>query len=198
MNKNKPSLWQKLRRDERGVSVVEFAFAGPIFLSLLMGVLDFGYALYVKAVLQGAVEEAGRGASLENTTAAAIDAKVADLTRDINNSGTRATSRLYYEDYVDVEKPEEFTDTNSNGIRNAGECFVDRNGNAVWDSNVGLSGRGGAQDVVVYSVTFQYQRIFPLWSMLGQSQTQTLTARTHLRNQPFSAQAARTGVQICT
>ena len=51
--------------------------------------------------------------------------------------------------------------------------------------------------MVSISAEVTYRRIFPLWSLLDQSQNYTIAARTYLRNQPFSAQAARVGVRIC-
>ncbi len=191
-------LFSPLRRNQDGVAAVEFALIAPTFMLLLMGTFDIGYAGYIKYVLQGALEDAGRSASLETTSTTTLDTKVRDTVKTLNNAGTLSVSRQYYERYTDVKTPEEFTDANANGIRDAGECFIDRNGNSTWDADVGLNGRGGAQDVVVYKATFKYNRIFPLWKMLGQAETQDIIAQTYLRNQPFSAQAARIGVKICT
>lgn len=183
---------------ERGIAATEFALIAPTFVLMLMGVFDLAYGMYVKGVLQGAVEAAGRNASLENTTTASIDTKVRVTIGNLNRTGTLSVGRLYYEKYSEIAVPEDFTDSNTNSVRDDGECFIDRNGNAEWDEDVGLSGRGGAQDVVVYNASFTYDRLFPLYSIMGQSGTQVITAKTFLRNQPFSAQAARTGVTICT
>lgn len=188
---------QRLAREKRGMALVEFALIAPTFMLLLMGVFDIGYGMYAKAILEGAVESAGRSASLENTTNAAIDDKVRAQITALNRSGNLQFTRTYYQNYVDVDLPEDFTDTNGNSQWDPGECYVDRNGNNSWDADVGLPGRGGAQDVVLYSAAFEYRRLFPLWKILGQSENQTITGTTYLRNQPFSAQAARVGVRIC-
>src|SRR5690606_14485041 len=103
----------------------------------------------------------------------------------------------YYASYKDIQLPEDFTDKNKNGVRDADECFVDRNGNGKFDLDVGLAGRGGAQDVVSISAEVTYKRIFPLWSLIGQPQILSTRASTYLLNQPFSAQAAQVGVEIC-
>jgi len=198
MNQIAKFIFQRLRKDERGIAIVEFAFAGPLFLLLLMGVFDIGYAMYIKSALQGAVNEAGRGATLENTAAATLDARVATVLGSLNKSGTVEYTRTFYERYTDVTLPEDMQDNNNNGQRDPGECFVDRNGNSIWDSDVGFAGRGGAQDVVIYRAEFTYTRIFPLWRMLNQSPTQVLVGETVLRNQPFSAQAVRSRLTICT
>jgi TadE-like protein len=187
----------RLARDTKGMALVEFALIAPTFMLLLMGVFDIGYGMYAKAILEGAVESAGRSSSLENTTNAAIDDKVRAQVTALNRAGNLQFSRNYYQNYVDVDLPEDFTDSNANSQWDPGECFVDRNGNNSWDADVGLPGRGGAQDVVLYSAVLEYRRLFPLWKMLGQSETQTITGTTYLRNQPFSAQAARVGVAIC-
>ena len=190
-------ILKKIANDQNGIATVEFGLLGSLFLTFLMGVFDLGYGVYSKAILQGALEEAGRTASLENTTNAAIDAKITAQVKAINNAANINVVRSYYENYDDVTLPEDFTDGNSNGVKDSNECFVDRNGNKQWDADVGLTGRGGAQDVVAFTATMQYTRLFPLWKLLGQSSELTLKATTHLRNQPFSAQAGRVGVNIC-
>lgn len=189
--------FKRLVGDQKGVSTVEFGLLGSLFMTFMMGVFDIGFGVYSKAILQGALEEAGRTASLENSTNAAIDYKITGQVQAINNAANITVVRSYYENYDDVVLPEDFTDGNSNGVKDSNECFVDRNGNRQWDADVGLSGRGGAQDVVAFTATMQYTKLFPLWSLLGQPSLQTLKATTHLRNQPFSAQAGRVGVNIC-
>ena len=189
--------------NDAGVSTVEFALIAPTFLALLMGVFDLGFAMYAKAMLQGAVEEGARSASLENTQWSVIEARVSDQVTTVIPVGNTATDisfdldPTYYGNYNDIELPEDFTDTNNNGQRDSNECFVDRNGNGNYDLDVGLAGRGGAQDVVSISAEVTYRKVFPLWSLLNLPQTQTISATTYLRNQPFSAQAARVGVRIC-
>lgn len=193
-----------LRRDQRGVSAVEFALVAPMFISVLMATFDLGFGVYTKAVLQGAVEEAARKASLENTQWTDIENKVKGQILAVIPSSDPSTDISFtldprvYEDYDDLILPEQFNDTNSNGSREVGECYVDRNSNRQYDTNVGIAGRGGAQDVISIKASVTYKRVFPLWAMAGQSQNQLIEAYTYLRNQPFGAQAARVGVSICT
>jgi Flp pilus assembly protein TadG len=196
-------LASTLVKDQRGISVVEFALIGPMFISVLMATFDLGFGVYAKAVLQGSVENAARQASLENTEWTAIenDVKAQVLAvipaADANTDISFTLDKKYYEDYDDVVLPEDFTDTNGNGKWDPTECYVDRNNNQTYDTNVGIAGRGGAQDVVSIKANVTYKRVFPLWALVGQADTQTIEASTYLRNQPFSAQAARTGVKIC-
>ena len=51
------ALRARLRRDQWGVTALEFAVAGPVLIVLLMGIFDIGHMAYVSAVLHGAVEE---------------------------------------------------------------------------------------------------------------------------------------------
>ena len=198
-----------LRRDKDGLAVTEFAFVAPIFLLMLMGIFDQGFAMYIQSALQGAVQDGARQASLENTLFADIEARVNQQVRNVvptSDPSTEITFTLdptYYQNYNEIGMPEDFEDkfrgspSVQNGVYDADECFVDRNGNRQWDQDVGLAGRGGAQDVVSIKASLTYKRIFPVWNMIGQPQTQVLTATTFLRNQPFSAQATRVGVRIC-
>ncbi|MFM9852504.1 MAG: TadE/TadG family type IV pilus assembly protein [Sphingomonadaceae bacterium] len=186
-----------IKNDKQGTAAIEFGFVAPVFCLLLMGILDVGYTAYVKSILQGTVESTGRESSLEASLTSSIDAKVTAAMRDIVD-GQISFSRVYYQNYQDIRLPEDFTDVNRNGIREPGECYIDRNANEVWDADVGLGGRGGAQDVVIYKAALTFDRPFPLWQFLGQSNRQTVTGITQIRNQPFSAQTARVGVQICT
>lgn len=189
--------------DRSGSAVMEFAIVAPVFLGMLMAVFDLGFLVYAKAVLQGAVEDGARSASLENTQWSTIKSRVnGQITSviPVDNAETDISFTFdptYYGNYADVALPEDFTDSNGNGQRDATECFVDRNSNRSYDTDVGLAGRGGAQDVVSIRAAVTYKRIFPLWSMIGQTQDYTISAQTYLRNQPFSAQAARVGVRIC-
>ena len=197
------SVARSLRRDQNGTAITEFGFVAPIFLLLLMGIFDQGYALYIQSALQGAVQEGARQASLENTLFSDIEAKVNAKVRTVVPSSDPSTvisftlDPTYYQNYNDINLPEDFTDTNSNGSYDYPECFIDRNGNRQWDQDVGVAGRGGAQDVVSIRASITFQRVFPFWKLIGQPSQQTLTATTFLRNQPFSAQATRVGVRIC-
>ncbi len=181
---------RSLARDERGAYMMEFALVMPVFLMLIMGIFDIGMQMYAKAVLAGAVEQAARMNTLEtnNASQTGIDQIVRDQVGRVARYGTLSFSRQNYQDFSSVGQPEKFTDSNSNGVRNSGECFTDSNGNGVWDADSGGSGQGGASDVVVYRANLTFDRLFPLWKMLGEPQRKTITISTVLRNQPFSNQ----------
>lgn len=190
-------------KDTDGVALVEFGFLAPIFVMLLLAIFDVGFGMYAQTVLRGAVEEGARTASLENTRWEDIKNRVNDQVRTVIPASDPDTDisfeldPLFYGNYNDITMPEDFTDSNGNSQWDPAECYVDRNNNQSYDTDVGLQGRGGAQDVVSIKAEVEFKRAFPLWNMIGQPQTLKLTARTYLRNQPFSAQASRVGVKIC-
>ena len=194
---------RKLVRHDSGIAAVEFALIAPVFLGLLLTVFEFGFAFYARGVLQGAVDAAARTATLENTEFSAISERVSRQVKSVIPSSEAETDisfeldPVYYANYKDLKLPEDFEDNNNNNQWDSDECFVDRNDNDTYDKDVGLAGRGGAQDVVSINATLSYARPFPLWRMFGLESRQTIKVSTYLRNQPFSAQAAQTSVPIC-
>jgi Flp pilus assembly protein TadG len=192
-------LLARLLGEERATAVMEFALTAPIFLLVLMGIFDFSMQLYAKSVLSGAVNRAGRDSALEgnNASQAAIDAAVTRNVKTVFQNANMTYTRLAYDDFSGVGKPEPLTDTNSNGTRDPGECFTDTNGNGGWDANQGKGGQGGGDEVVLYTAEMQITRLFPAWKMLGQPQVSTIRASTTLRNQPFNTNDVNNTV-ICT
>ena len=59
----------------------------------------------------------------------------------------------------------------------------------MWDEDIGVSGNGGAGDVVVYSVTVSYIPLFPNPFVSNGEDRRRLSASTVNKNQPFADQA---------
>jgi len=189
----------RLRRDTRGATLIEFAIVAPVMLLLFMGFAEFAYEAYVKSVLTGALQKAGRDSTIQgaSTVAATIDARVMTQVKAAAPNATYTSTRQSYAKFGYIS-PEPFTDTNGNGVRNSGECFTDINSNGTWDANPGVNGQGGASDAVVYTMTITVPRIFPVYSMLGSPKSATLTESTVLKNQPYASQATSTPPTVCT
>ncbi|GGE77392.1 TadE/TadG family type IV pilus assembly protein [Sphingomonas prati] len=184
--------------DRRGATIVEFAIVAPVLIILLFGLLDLGYDVYVKAQLEGAMEQAGRNSTLETNAknGAAIDAFVESRVRNVVSRATFVPTRMAYTAFKDVQKEESYSDNKpANGRYNVGECFEDVNGNQKWDADLGRTGQGGANDVVLYSMTVKYDRLMPSSGLLGLSQHVQVTASTVLRNQPYDDQVIPTVVK---
>jgi hypothetical protein len=154
-----------------------------------MSSLDMGQLAYAKSILDGAAQDAAREASLEGGDTTAADAIVADQVQHIAPHATVTTSRLSYYDFSDIGRPEKWTDTNRNSICDNKEPYTDENGNGQWDEDIGNDGNGGADDVVMYTVTVQYERLFKMPLTPGET-TRTISATAVRKNQPFASQTA--------
>ncbi len=190
---------RRLRRNEAANSVVEFALTAPLFLIILLGILDFSWQFYAKLELQGVVNAAARAATLEGNALSqtALDSEVRRKVLNVFPRGEVTFVRKAYDSYSEVGDPEAFTDGNGNGRYDSGECFEDVNGNASWDADRGQTGNGGAEDIVLYTASLKMTRVLPIWKFMGQSEQSTLVASTVLRTQPYNA-ATSTKQVICT
>jgi Flp pilus assembly pilin Flp len=197
----------QLRGDERGATIVEFAFVvGPMLL-LLMGGLELGYNSYVRSTMQGALNDAARTAAVEfpiiNVPGSTVEEQVENLIEETvkhvaPNASIEVTQKSYFE-FSAIGNPEKLmTDNNGNGQFDAddNDCWEDANGNGSYDTDAGKTGNGGADDVVLYSASISTPRILPLQNFLpGVGPTMEYTLQTAVRNQPYDKQA--TAAVIC-
>lgn len=182
-----------LHGDLRGAALMEFALALPVMLLLILGGLEMGHTFYVKSILIGKLHKAARDMSLEGAgnaaRVAAIQAEVTDAVHQVIAGAAVDYDIRSFHDYRNVaHRPEEFGDTDGDGLCNNGETFVDSNGNGVWDADGSRSGRGGAKDVLMMTASVSYPRL-GLGRFFGAGAEVKLTATTLLRNQPSTTQA---------
>ena len=190
-------LKRRLRDDERGITIVEFAIVAPVLCLMIIGFFDLGHRLYATSVLNGAMQEAARDSALEGGIAstATIDGDVTDIVHMVIPDAQMAFARRSYSSFQDADQPEDFTDSTgaaADGICNDGEPFTDMNDNGVWDADRGIDGTGGARDAVLYTATATYDSFFPMSGFIGIPDTIVIRSSSILRNQPFSEQATRT------
>ena len=97
---------RRINPEQRGQAILEFAVIFPLFLILVMGVVDFGWALKSYITVTNAAREGARYAVICPSTDAAVKTRVADysdglLTADnvslFWEGGTRCTSENYVE-----------------------------------------------------------------------------------------------------
>lgn len=180
-----------LRRDDCGATLVEFAIIAPTFMIMLMGAFDLGHQVYMRAIMNGAIHEAARDSTLETGPAseAAIDAMVETRVQRIAKDAEVTFERKSYYDFTDIERSETINEAGTaNNQCDPGETFEDENGNGVWDSDVGKAGFGGARDIMMYTVTVTYDRLFPLYGLIGMDQEGSMQFSTVLKNQPYAQQ----------
>lgn len=182
-------LARRLCADTAGVTIVEFAIIAPVFLLMLVGMLDVGQMIYGKAILNGAVESAARSSSLETADTSEADAMVLDRVGTVLPGVTIASTRSSYYDFADIERAEQWNDADGNGACNDGEAFTDENGNGGWDEDIGLEGNGGANDVVIYTVAASYDPVFKVPFMPEQWAARTIEASALRKNQPYANQS---------
>lgn len=202
-----PPVIRRLRRDQRGATIVEFAIISGPMLLLLMGGLELGYDSYVRSTMQGALNDAARTAAVEfpiiNVPGSTVEEQVENLIEEqVKNVAPNATitvTQKSYFDFSSIGNPEKLmTDHNGNGQFDAadGDCFEDANGNGSFDTDAGKTGNGGADDVVLYTADVSAPRILPLDGFLpGVGSTIEYSLQTAVRNQPYDQQA--TAAVIC-
>ena len=186
--------------DQRGTTIIEFAVVAPVLLMIIIGGMEIGHLGYVKGITRAALQVAARDSGLESNSSSqnAVDAALRDRIKTVIPNASISIQRRSYTDFTDVNTPEDFNDSNGNGLYDPNECFTDMNGNARWDADRGRSNsQGGADDVVLYTVSVSYNKIFPLWKLIGQPSTNVISAETTLRNQPFGVRSQQIGMRIC-
>lgn len=197
-------LWlHDLARNRDGVTIVEFALIAPALMVLVLGVFDMGYNVYTNNIVNGAIQRAARGSTVEGAAGnqAKLDAIVTSEVRSVTPNATLTFERKAYASFSDVGRPEDFTDRDNDGVCNNGEPYEDSNRNGRWDTDPGSAGFGGARDAVLYTVTVTYPRLVPIDAFIpGQNRNFTLKSRSVLRNQPYGAQNSTTAPPVlnCT
>ncbi len=179
--------------DRRGVTVLEFALILPVMLTLIFGGLELGYRAYLGAVIQGALLEVARVASVGNKTEEQIDTLIMGRIGVLTAIGNvKSIQKESFFNFSNVGKPEKITsDTDPIGVYNATDCYEDANNNNRYDTALN-SGIGTADDIVRYRVTVTYPDLLPAKGLLGWGSEQTIVASTVLRNEPFAGRSQPT------
>lgn len=195
--RNPALIW----RDEGGATLVEFAFVLVPTLLLVLGGLELAYASYVRATMQGALNESARRASVQNPQFTqlgdTLEKQVEESIREIvgsvaKDSEITVTQRSFF-DFSDIGNAEKLIrDVNGNGLYDPGDgdCFEDANDNGQFDLDQARDGRGGSNDVVFYTAQVSASRLFPLDRISGFSGSIDMTLEAAIRNQPFGDQTS--------
>jgi Flp pilus assembly protein TadG len=184
------SWWAQLRRDDRGAAALEFALVSPLLILFIVGIIEVAMILFVSSLLEGSVREAARygitGYTISGSSRVQIVRNiVASNTVGMIDMSKVTITTLTYSSFSNIGKPEPFNDANHNGIYDAGESYTDVNGNGKWDADMGAPGVGGAGDVVVYTVSYNWPFITGYLSdVMGLSIP--LSASYAVRNEPWN------------
>ncbi|HET8750209.1 MAG TPA: TadE/TadG family type IV pilus assembly protein [Sphingomicrobium sp.] len=187
-----------VRKDQRGVAAVEFAMLLTPLLVGILSFLDLSYQSYVRAQLQGVLNEVARAASVEHpdiddpddSLEDQIQSRVRTRMAGLVKSGDYTFSINSYHEFSGVGQPEALvTDVNGNGQYDSGDCWVDSNPNGTFDTDQGSDGIGGADDVVVYEVQMDIPNLTPIAGLIGGTGVFKADAKSIVRRQPYAAQA---------
>lgn len=178
-------------RARDGAAATEFALVAPILALTMVGVVEVGAAMFVGALMEGAVREGSRygitgqgGAGrlqairdiIEDTTIGMVDISVADIT-------TKTYNR-----FEDIGSAEPYTDDNpANGVWDVGEAYADVNGNGEWDDDQGKEGVGDPGEIVLYEITYDAPLLTGMiTSHFGYGGIINLTSTIAVRNEPYN------------
>lgn len=196
-------LLRRLAKDSEGATIVEFAIIALPMCTLLLGGLDLGYQSYVRSSMQGALNDAARKAAVRDpnftvqgdTVEEKVETYIRSVTDKVAVDATIEVAQQSYFDFSDVGNPEKLmTDVNGNGQYDEfdGDCWEDANENGEFDTDAGVDGRGGANDVVFYTATIAMPRLLPWHNFVpGLSPTIDMELKTAVRSQPYGTQATK-------
>lgn len=190
---------KSLTKDARGLATIEFALLSIPLLLMIIGGLDLAQQSYVHSVLQGALNDAARRASVEepefqasgDTLEERVEATIRSQIDPIAPGAAYAITEKNFYEFSGIGNPEKvMTDVNGNGQFDPddGDCFEDLNENGAYDTDAGREGIGGANDIVFYEATIEVPRVFPVHKLTGGNSTHTITSKTAFRNQPYGTQ----------
>lgn len=187
--------------NQKGATIVEFAMVAPALILILLAGFDFGHRSYATSVLQGALADSARAASVQSPVVSGsgttLEERVENaMKRQINPVATPGytleVEQSNFYDFSGIGNPEKIVQDNDgdgNYDEDEGDCFSDLNENGEYDLDTGRDGRGGSNDVVFYEATLTMDALVPLANFLGGGSTYTLRAETAIRNQPWGSQS---------
>ena len=194
-------ILRHLGRDRSGATIVEFAMILPALCVLLLGIFELGYRSYAASVVQGALHDAARLATVGGVSMEDINARVTERLSNFAEQGTVDIETHSYAEFSGVGIPEEITtDTVPLGEYNEEDCFIDTNGSGEWEADGGAAGVGNSEDVVRYRVSLTVKEIVPISRLLvdyGWTEFNTISGNTVLRNQPYGSRAAPVTEPTC-
>ncbi len=184
--------FRRLLRAETGVSAIEFAILAPTLMLLVFGIIEYSLIMMVYNVMESSTSTSsrlgktgfsGEGVTREQTILTSIEARAGAV---INAEELTVTSK-FYEQYDQINDPEPFIDSNSDGNHDAGESYTDINGNAQWDADMGASGYGSSGDVVVYQVSYPWHISTPIMREIFGDADGIFNITTHavVKNEPY-------------
>jgi len=177
---------------------MEFGLIAPVVMVMMLGTMDIGHSYFVRAALDGAIQNVARTSSLEGavslTAQEQVDLRVKESVLALAPNATITPTRRFYKTFADAARARAETvieaPTNANLRCDRGESFMDANDNGVWDADGGTNGQGGAKDIVIITFKVSYPRLFPMAGLIGLPANVEMESSSILANQPYGEQAS--------
>ena len=177
---------------QKGISALEFALVAPIMLLAITGIIDLMLVMFVTSLMEGGLRDGSRLGRIGfqpvgSTREEAVAQKIADATIGLLDMNQVQITTKVYQDFSSVGQPEPFTDANANGSYDAGESYTDVNGNSAWDADQGVAGLGSPNNVVLYTVHYDWTLLTPLLpTFLPNGGTFPIEVSLAVRNEPWT------------
>ncbi len=188
--------WRHFLGSGEGTSALEFAFAAPIVLLAVAGIIDLMMVLFVSSLMEGGLQSASRlgrtGFQPSGITRLeAVKQAVADATIGLVDMDQATITTRVYPCFDSIGQPEPYVDANTSGAYDPGEDYTDVNGNGQWDPDMAGAGLGGPGSVVMYDIAYEWAALTPLiGKIFGPNGTIPMTVSVAVRNEPFGSPAA--------
>jgi Flp pilus assembly protein TadG len=172
---------------------VEFAFAAMPLVLMVVGTMEFGMIMFTSTLMESGLRDAARfGITGQEPEAQTRLERILDIianrTLGLVDMTAAQVEVMVYPGYGDIGRGEAFVDGNANGKYDPGETFTDENGNGQWDADVGAPGAGGAGDIVVYRMNYDWPLLTPLLGhVIGVDGHFSLKAAVAVRNEPWES-----------
>jgi len=192
MIKQFKNRFRRLIASEKGAFAVEYALLLPLFIALTFGSMEMGRILMVYSTLEGAVTESTRISITGNIPAGytTVDAYIKDYVKNsLNNVGIDSgvtISMKVYDSFSDIGAEEPYTDANADLTCSGGEFYTDVNNNGAWDADMGASGAGGEENIMVMEINVELPyMMYGLIEGFSNSKNINLSTSTAVRNEPY-------------
>ena len=186
-----PRVFGRFVPDERGSTLMEFAFGAPILATVIMASMEFGIVMLTNTLMESSLREAARfGITGQQITGKTRLERIIEIiderTLGLVDMDEADVQILVYPSFSDVGRGEDYVDGNANGQYDIGETFTDENGNGAWDADVGTAGSGESGDIVAYRLKYDWKTLTPFAShFVGDGGVLRLTASIVVRNEPW-------------
>jgi Flp pilus assembly protein TadG len=189
MSHSKTHAKKKFLTCDSGITTLEFAMISPVFFLLVMGIVEFSLIMFTSAVMESATSNTARLGKTGYiapgmTRQQQLIDNVATRTAGLLDRNNITVNMKTYSSFTNVNDPEPYIDANHNNNHDSGEAYTDINGNGQWDPDMGRSGAGSANDIVVYTISYPWPIMTPIVSSIIGSVFH-ISARTVVKNEPY-------------